>query len=366
MKTKILLSIGLLLITCNSYAQAPAKTLLTSEEVCALIDQDPTWNKIIQFVKAGRGITYNYKKHFKDPLAWYDDDGFKESFGSRMGEFFRIDKEIESGQDEMSHQAQSQLLVTCGEELYKKGKLFGEYILLDDGSRIEALRMNIKRLEACVKKDEFRCNYRVLSSFAYPLAFHLPNGAEKLAELAEKDKLFSRFEETLKKGEKNYKKFAGIKEGDDEKEKIEIAQKSQRISKIKNGNLAAAKTCSEVAEALIPKGEVVSGFGYLISTDSKAVYRTPTKKMYASAGKLISYNGKQATTFDISPLTGEKHAFILKFSDKTLWFNDRLAIGTVLYFVGRYVDNDTVSIKQGTNEFDVTARVYEVLSASSM
>ena len=368
MKTKMLFSIGLLLITCNSYAQAPAKTLLTSEEVCALIDRDQTWNKTLQLTRASKELIDKYEKNAPD----YGYREFELKFENLTRGFDGINGKIWDDIcmcDSFKHRVRpaAQLLVTCGEELYKNGKLL--FSGSDRDGKREQISKKIKELELCAK-DESQCDYiiRSIGDFTYPFALHLPNGAEKLSEAAEKYQLFSRFEKTLKEGEEDYKKKVGWQEKDNKRnekinkeEKIEVAQKSQRISKIKNGNLAAAKNCTEVTEALIPKGELMG----IVSIDSKAVYLDPTKKLYASTGKLISYKGNRATTFDANPMTGEKYAF-LKFSDKTLWFKDRLAIGSGLYFVGRYVDNDTVSMKQGMNEFDVTARTYEVLCASNM
>lgn len=343
----------------------------TSKEVCDIIDQDPTWNKIIQWRKAFNDLNDKYKKNIgRDSSDIQNGFYIQREFGYINQKIWNdvFDKCSIGICDTYKPQVRptSQLLVTCGEELYKNGKLFYR------GKK--EISEAIKAVEPCAK-DENQCNgIRSLDEdFYYPFAFHLNNGAEKASELAGKREIFASFEKSLKKQEEKYKEdLVRLEESskrDKERKKegeIQSAQKAERISKIKNGNLAAAKTIREVAEALIPGVEVVDFWGgYLYSRDGIAVYRTPTKKLYAFGGQLISYKGKQATTFNIDPVTGIKYAFILKFSDKTLWFKDRIDIGTNLYFVGRYVDNDTVSVKQGSNEFDVTARVYEVLSASS-
>lgn len=368
-------------------------------KVCEIIEQDQVWGQAISKAQAIEKIIEEDQPNLKNRIAYgltsFSRSAFEAAFEDNNAK--ATWKEIA---DYEIKQRFLRVIRSCGYDLHKKGKF--NFQMSED--KVPAF---IEKIDACIKDNEKNYNevmtgprfsdssnavkveritYNSKCSdvfdqrgyYRFPFPFHLliKGGGEKFIELVDTPKYKSWSENSdraLAEAKERLKKKIADKGIREKKNTLELAQKkrdqeelNQRISKIKNGNIAAAKNCGEVAQALIPEGEVVRSFGYLVSTDSRAVYRTATKKLYASAGKLISYKGKQATIFGIDPLTNVKYAFILKFSDKTLWFADRLAIGTDLYFVGRYVDNDTVSIKQGSNEFDVTARVYEVLCASSM
>lgn len=204
-----------------------------------------------------------------------------------------------------------------------------------------------------------------------PLHFIVEGGDSKFEQILKSEEYKKDLESidkriaevTILKGDK----IADDKKRDiNEKEKLQSnTDKNNRLVEIGKGNLSTAKTCGEIAESLIPRQEIASNiFGYPVSKDSQAVYRTPNEKLYATVGRMVSYNTKQAITLDTNQLSGQSYAFVLNFSNKTIWFKDNVSVGKNLYFVGRYISNDSIPIETGKSKSSLPARVLNVICAS--
>lgn len=217
----------------------------------------------------------------------------------------------------------------------------------------------------------------------YPLHLNIRNGAAKFEEQLnskEFNDAMARIDEIVNRGrtqiaraeEARIALAARLEEGRiaqalrDEQAMRAREDRMIRLDNIRR-NPRAANTCGEIAEALIPPDNIIlSVGGFPVSRNSQSVLRTPSRNLYATSGTLISHNTRQAITYDVNMFNNQGHAFVLRFSRQTIWFNEVVSAGTRLYFVGRYVDNANVPIRQGTSNFDVPARTFEVVCASSL
>lgn len=144
-------------------------------------------------------------------------------------------------------------------------------------------------------------------------------------------------------------------------------EKSARLVKITSGSVSVAKSCGEVAEALISKDNFIGMFaGYPISKDAQAVYSRPTQKLYSTLGQILSTKSNEIITYDRNQISGIGHAFKLKIGKKSVWFKNDVSIGKNVYFVGKYIDNDVTTVTQGQSSFDVSTRVIDVMCITSM
>jgi hypothetical protein len=144
-------------------------------------------------------------------------------------------------------------------------------------------------------------------------------------------------------------------------------EKKARMVKVSSGSVSAAKSCGEVAEALITKENFVSMFaGYPISKDAQAVYDRPTQKLYSTLGRILSTKSNEIITYDKNQISGIGHAYKLKIGKKSVWFKNDVSIGKNVYFVGKYIDNDVTTVTQGQSSFDVSTRVIDVMCITSM
>jgi hypothetical protein len=142
-------------------------------------------------------------------------------------------------------------------------------------------------------------------------------------------------------------------------------ERELRINRIKNGDIKSAKSCAEVAVGLIGEKNLGGNYEMLLSKDFQDVHVKPTNEIYAGIGKTIDSDKSTITVLQSDEFRKKQFVFTLRHDKQTLWFGDKFALGGYLTFVGRYVDNMTVQMRQGNEMLKIQSRVYDVMCVSS-
>jgi len=143
--------------------------------------------------------------------------------------------------------------------------------------------------------------------------------------------------------------------------------KSNRVSAIKSGNLSVATSCSEITEAILPKEEIIKvPFGGFITKENVAAKSAPSGKIFAAEGRIVDFDGrKNILTYNGDFYKNVNWSYALKTTNKTIWFDNNISNNRTVYFLGRYVGDNTVSMTNGQDDFKVNARVVELICAST-
>lgn len=144
-------------------------------------------------------------------------------------------------------------------------------------------------------------------------------------------------------------------------------ERENRISMIRAGKLENARSCGDVAEAFLKSEDIVGSLnGYSASKDTQSIHAEPTNKYYASIETINSIERGEIVTHDKNQFGNNSFSSVLKTNSKTVWFGSGLNVGGRVYFVGQYVKNAKTSIRNGSGNFQMPARQYNVICASRM
>ena len=181
--------------------------------------------------------------------------------------------------------------------------------------------------------------------------------------------LVSNGNEKLFKREKiNYDELLNDIDKDIDRIKLALGKtlaREQRVSKVKSGDISAAESCSEIAFGLIPKDRLSGTYNLVVSNDFQEVLVKPTNEIYAGIGKIVDSSDSAITLVQTEILANKQYVFQLKHDGKTRWFGDRIAHGSYVSFVGRYVNNATTTLQVGRDTVRLPLRVYDAICISS-
>lgn len=372
-----------------TYFEAAAKV------VCERIQTEPLWSEISQKLNALDVIKHEYRK--QDLYLGYPATDTLASTAQQVDSILSDMRYSDADALDRYHNQMLyfKILHKCGADLQRTGKIrvsneilqnissgnveecivqnnqyYDEVMASDDSDAVK--ESYIASASAC--KDLFSHTYE---AYRFPYQFLFAGGIEKFKE--EVDALQNRTpngetflqatDQALVTAKVDLEKAIDSKKAKDSKQNAVQAQRNQaksdtlaRINQIKNGNLSAAQNCQEVASALVNSQASNALGGAVISFDSQDVKLRPTSQIYATTASLISFENNIGLTFDTNAASNQEYAFVLRMNAETLWFDQsKITFGKRLYFVGQYVDNDTVSLSRDGRDFNIKTRVYDVM-----
>ena len=358
----------------HEYAKEVAEnTTNMRQEICANIENNPTYDRFIKLLNAYDELEVKLHniKSINYATVNYDRSRMFRDFMDINNEILRIDFENNTAKQMIyddfnvfSSAQQSRIYLTCGESLVNSGRLF--YNMKSGAEAIERKEIierrtnktfsNANQCENGIReRDLNKC--RGVEDIFYPYAFHRRGGVEELNKMLEQKDFFKNWENNLNNHSSAYGLLLPLwkqeQKQDVEKKEInrrEELAKSKRKILIKNGNVSVGRSCKEIAEAMD------------IKMDDRKVYMQPDNINYVLLNKLIYQKGQRGTVFSINALNGNEYGAFLKFSSKTLWFEkNKITLNDYVLIAGRYIDNDTLTVKVNSGEWTGTVRVYDVI-----
>lgn len=140
--------------------------------------------------------------------------------------------------------------------------------------------------------------------------------------------------------------------------KIKIDPKN----KILAGDYSDVKSCIEIAKVkLDKKTPQYNVFGHPVTKNNDVIKLQPKGELFSDVSEIIGVDKNNVYVRNTSNAEGKEWGYVLVSNKSTKWIKDDLALGSVLYFVARYADNDTISIGSGNSKRNMNVRIAELV-----
>lgn len=395
----------------QSYEGDVAKLIAQHDEhaknSCERIKNDETWRKVADILNERLNYFNNLSETERRSIdlsvkSWSDSWRELKKSPDIHSQIFeeRVKKAPELNQALSKYTRLARVLKHCGEELFNSGILPPELPAYQPTSvssdkvkeRISALIYNLQEHDESwlaiaknVRKEspatvqgnlgDYSYNSRILDRsnsianlFWFPMHDLYKDGDQFFAKQIDLDALSRDTKKTISTAEANLSRDK-VRHAEDLKKKnnqaLEAKERDSRIAAIKKGNLKIAKSCIEIAAALIPNDELGGNFDIALSKDFQDVHVQPTKKLYAGIGKVFDSEKNKISVLQSDEFRKKQFVFQLTHNERTIWFGEKFATGNYLTFVGRYIANENTVMRQGANSVEIPSRVYDLVCVSS-
>lgn len=383
---------------------AIAKSEIQAKDICARIRSDDSWKRVVNVLDRRLQLFNSLSK--EERLAIDLSSAWSE-FGKSYFIYNRLLEDSKSKynlQDYGSFKLSQKIIMplrvirACGQELFEEG-LLPPAIPKNSSSVIDAkeFKLLVNKYSLLIDENDKnwvdifnraqndnRISKYALSSMLFDATYNLrisnfPDEIKKYIwfpfhniykagpDLFSKEFNFNKFDVDndliLAKANDDLQEYYALEVTKIAKENAKVADakaREKRVLEVRNGNIKVAQSCAEVAEGFIDKKHLGGALGLRLSEGFQDVYAKPTNAVYAGIGKVIGFNNDEITVVNSDAFRGE-FFFVLRHDRSTLWFGKNVAINQNINFVGRYVDNTTVSISRGYTNSNFSSRVYEVL-----
>lgn len=404
---KFITMVLLVLLSSLALAQQDKPTALINEEenvaklACEYIKQDAFWKNLTSSYSEMVKVSLTYPKSYTIPGSFAMAQNNVTSLADLSMRFYSSNNEkylnkktvvSETFSTAISALRFNRILLQCGKDLYNAGLIFPtKPFTLRPDDKSSAIKFNDILVKAsCVKQSDENliANFRkaekggnpaellndltgdcynvavsLYKELVFPYHDILPNESVNFYKSQEVNKIY---EAGLADLASVKSKFITVKTEADKQAKNE-GEKQSRINDVRAGNWSAAKSCSELGQALISK-ETFSHmlYGSPISKNIAAVYAQPDYRVFGSVNRIFAANNEEIITYDAGDTTSYTRATKIKLNNKTIWFNNNVASGTNIYVVGTYVGNETIRVKFGDKVYTANARVIEPICINSL